>query len=141
MRQLSRDSTARQNFNLLLLGLFAGMALLLAGVGIYGVMSYAVAQRTHEIGIRGALGATRGDTLRLVLCQALAVTLAGIAAGVAASFGLTRLLSAQLYGVRPVDPVTFAAAPVILTGVALAAAAIPARRATRVDPLAALRHE
>ena len=141
MRQLSRDSISRQNFNLLLLALFAAMALVLAAVGIYGVMSYAVAQRTHEIGIRGALGATRGDMLRLVLRQALAVTLAGIAAGLAASFGLTRLLSAQLYGVRPIDPITFAAVPVILAGVALAAAAVPARRATRVDPLAALRHE
>jgi ABC-type antimicrobial peptide transport system permease subunit len=141
MEQVSLDSTARQNFNLLLLGLFAAIALLLAAVGIYGVMSYSVEQRTREIGIRAALGASRRDTLNLVLLQALRMTLAGIAAGVAASFGLTRLLSAQLFGVKPADPLTFTAVPLILLVVALAAACIPALRASRVDPLVALRHE
>ena len=141
MEQVSVDSTARQNFNLLLLGVFAAIALLLAAVGIYGVMSYSVEQRTHEIGIRCALGANRRDTLNLVLRQALQMTLAGIAAGVAASFGLTRLLNAQLFGVRPLDPLTFVAVPLILLAVALAAAYIPALRASRLDPLMALRHE
>lgn len=141
MEQVSLDSTARQNFNLVMLGLFAAIALLLAAVGIYGVMSYSVEQRTHEIGIRAALGANRGDTLNLVLRQALRITVAGLAAGVAASFGLTRLLSAQLFGVKPSDPLTFIAVPLILLVVALAAAFIPALRASRVDPLVALRHE
>ncbi len=141
MEQASVDSTARQNFNLLLLSLFAAIALLLAAMGIYGVMSYSVEQRTHEIGIRTALGATRRDTLSLVLFQAFRITLAGLAAGVAAAFGLTRLLHAELFGVKPSDPLTFAAAPLLLLIVALAAACIPALRASRVDPLVALRHE
>jgi ABC-type antimicrobial peptide transport system permease subunit len=141
MEQASLDSTARQNFNLLLLGLFAAMALLLAAMGIYGVMSYSVEQRTHEIGIRTALGASRRDTLNLVLFQALRMTMAGLAAGVAAAFGLTRLLHAQLFGVQPSDPLTFTAVPLILLVVALAAACVPALRASRVDPLVALRHE
>jgi predicted lysophospholipase L1 biosynthesis ABC-type transport system permease subunit len=141
MDQAGLDSPARQNFNLFLLGLFAAMALLLAAVGIYGVMWYSVEQRTHEIGIRTALGAGRGATLRLVLLQALRITLAGVAAGIAASFGLTRLLDAQLFGVKPLDPVTFVTVPLILIAVALAAACIPALRASRVDPMVALRHE
>ncbi|HXB73875.1 MAG TPA: ABC transporter permease [Candidatus Acidoferrales bacterium] len=141
MERASLDSTARQNFNLLLLGLFAAMALLLAAVGIYGVMSYSVEQRTHEIGIRAALGANRRDTLSLVLRQALRMTMAGVGAGIAASFGLTRLLSAELFRVKSWDPLTFAAVPLVLLAVALAAACIPALRATRIDPLTALRHE
>ena len=141
MEQASLDSTARQNFNLLLLGLFAAIALLLAAMGIYGVMSYSVEQRTHEIGIRTALGASRRDTLNLVLFQALRMTVAGLAVGVAAAFGLTRLLNAQLFGVKPSDPLTFIAVPAILLVVALVAACIPALRASRVDPLVALRHE
>ena len=141
MEQASLDSTARQNFNLFLLGLFAAIALLLAAMGIYSVMSYSVEQRTHEISIRAALGATRRDTLSLVLFQALRITVAGLAFGVAAAFGLTRLLNAQLFGVKPSDPLTFTAAPLILLLVALAAACIPALRASRVDPMVALRHE
>ena len=112
-----------------------------AAMGIYGVMSYSVEQRTHEIGIRTALGATRRDTLILVLFQALRITVAGLAVGVAAAFGLTRLLNAQLFGVKPSDPLTFTSAPLILLLVALAAACIPALRASRVDPVVALRHE
>jgi ABC-type antimicrobial peptide transport system permease subunit len=141
MEQASLDSTARQNFNLLALGLFAVIALLLAAVGIYGVMSCSVEQRTHEIGIRAALGANRRDTLNLVLVQAMRMTVAGLAAGIAASFGLTRLLRAQLFGVKPSDLLTLTAVPLILLVVALAAACIPALRASRVDPLVALRHE
>ena len=141
IEQLSLDATARQNFNLLLLGSFAAMALLLAAVGIYGVMSYSVQQRTHEIGIRAALGANRRDTLALVLRHALRVALAGAAVGIAASFGLTRLLRSQLFGVSPSDPLTFTVVPLILVALALAAAWLPALRASRVDPLVALRHE
>src|SRR5881296_1881868 len=141
MDQVSMNSTARRNFDLILLGLFAVIALVLAAVGIYGVMSYSVEQRTHEIGIRAALGANRRDTLRLVQLQALRMALAGVGVGVAASFGLTPLLRAQLFGVKPSDPLTFIAVPVILLAVALAAAYVPALRATRIDPLTALRHE
>jgi hypothetical protein len=141
MDQVSLGSTARQNFNLLLLGIFAAMALLLAAIGIYGVMSYSVGQRTHEIGIRGALGASRGDILSLVLKQALRVAIAGIAVGIAAAFGLTRFLRAQLFGVTATDPLTFAAVPVILLVIALTAAYLPALRASRVDPITALRQE
>jgi predicted lysophospholipase L1 biosynthesis ABC-type transport system permease subunit len=141
MHQVSLDSTARQNFTLLLLSVFAIIALLLAVVGIYGVMSYSVEQRTHEIGIRTALGANRRDTLRLVLIQALRITLVGIVSGIAASAALTRLLTAELFAVRPLDPLTFITVPVILLGTALTAAYLPASRAARVDPMMALRHD
>lgn len=141
MDQVSLDSTARQNFNLLLLGIFAAMALLLAAIGIYGVMSYSVGQRTREIGIRGALGASRSDILSLVLKQALRVAILGIAVGITAAFGLTRFLRAQLFGVTATDPLTFVAVPAILLVIALAAAYLPALRASRVDPIAALRQE
>jgi putative ABC transport system permease protein len=104
-------------------------------------MSYSVEQRTHEIGIRTALGATRRDTLRLVLLQALRMAAAGIAVGLVASLWLTRLMKAQLFGVKPLDPLTFVTVPVILLAVALAAACIPAFRASRVDPMVVLRHE
>jgi putative ABC transport system permease protein len=117
------------------------MALLLAAVGIYGVMSYSVEQRTHEIGIRAALGATSRDTLTLVLGQALRMALRGVVVGIAAAFGLTKLMSAQLFAVKPADPLTFIAVPVILLAVAVTAACVPALRASRVDPLVALRHE
>jgi putative ABC transport system permease protein len=141
MDQVSLDSTARQNFNLLLLGIFAGMALLLAAIGIYGVMSYNVGQRRHEIGIRGALGASRRDILLLVLKQALRLAILGIAIGITAAFGLTRFLRAELFGVTATDPFTFVAVPAILLVIALAAAYLPALRASRVDPIAALRQE
>jgi putative ABC transport system permease protein len=141
MSQLSLDSTARQNFNLLLVSIFASIALLLAAVGIYGVMSYNVEQRTHEIGIRSALGASRRDTVILLVVQALRMTLTGVAAGMAASFGLTRLLRTQLFGVEPSDPLTFAVVPLILLAVAMAAVYVPTLRAARIDPLIALRHE
>jgi putative ABC transport system permease protein len=141
LEQAGLDSTPRQNFNLLLLGMFAAIALLLAGVGIYGVMSYSVEQRTHEIGIRAALGANRREALSLILRQALLVATAGIAVGVIAAIGLTDLLRAQLFSVKPTDPLTFIAVPLILLLLAVASAAIPAIRATRVDPITALRHE
>jgi putative ABC transport system permease protein len=124
-----------------LLGLFGAMALTLAAAGIFGVISYSVSRRTHEFGIRMALGASEGEILRLVLKEALRLALAGVAAGIPVALVLTRLISSLLFGVRPTDPETLMVLPLLLTGAALLAAYLPARRATRVDPMAALRHE
>jgi putative ABC transport system permease protein len=141
MDQILADQFVARRFNLGLLGAFAGLALLLSSLGIYGVLAQAVQQRTQEIGIRMALGAERGDVLKLVLSQGLTLSLVGIAIGLAGSFGLMRLMSNLLFGVRVTDPAAFAGAAVLLTTVALAACWIPARRAMRVDPMVALRHE
>jgi putative ABC transport system permease protein len=141
MEQVGIDSTADKNFNTLLLASFSAIALLLAAIGVYGVMSYGVEQRTHEIGIRAAIGANRSDLLRLVMSEAIAVALIGIAVGIAASFGLMRLLRNQLFGVKPSDPVTLLVVPLLLLMIAIGAAYVPALRATRVDPLTALRRE
>jgi len=121
--------------------LFAGIALLLAAIGVYGVVAYAVAQRTHEIGVRVALGAEKGDVLRLVVGRGLGLTAAGVALGVLGAVGFTRVLRSQLYGVGPFDPLSFALTALLLLAVALLASYLPARRATRVDPMVALRHE
>jgi predicted permease len=141
MEQVISESTARANFNMLLLTIFAGTALLLAALGIYGLMSYAVEQRTQEIGIRVALGASGGDMLRMVIGRGLLLAGIGLAVGLAAAFGLTRLLSALLFGVKASDPMAFGAVAVTLAAVAWVAVYIPARRATRIDPLVALRYE
>ncbi|HKO04631.1 MAG TPA: FtsX-like permease family protein, partial [Candidatus Acidoferrales bacterium] len=134
-------SVAQRRFTALLLGIFAGIALLLAAVGLYGVMSYGVAQRTHEIGVRVALGAESGDVLRLVVGQGLRLTMLGVLLGWLGALGVSRFLSGMLYGVAGDDPLTFAAVAAVFIAVALAACYIPARRAMRVDPLVALRYE
>jgi putative ABC transport system permease protein len=141
MDQLLGNSIAQRRLTLVLLASFAALALLLAAVGIYGVISYAVRQRTHEFGIRLALGARARDVLALILKQGLKLTLIGIGLGLLAAYALTRLLESLLFGVRPTDALTFGVIVVVLLGVALLACWIPARRATKVDPLVALRHE
>ena len=141
MEQVISESTARQDFNMTLLTVFAATALLLAALGIYGLMSYSVEQRTQEIGIRVALGASGGDMLRMVLRRGLLLAGIGLAVGLAAAFGLTRLLSSLLFGVKASDPLAFGAVALTLAAVAWVAIYIPARRATRIDPLIALRYE
>lgn len=141
MEQLRSDWLSQRFLALLLVGLFAALAVILAAVGIYGVMSYAVTRRTHEMGIRMALGAQPGDILNMILWQGTALMGIGLGAGIVAALGLTRLMSALLYGVTATDPLAYLGGAVLLSLVALAACYIPARRATRVDPLVALRYE
>jgi putative ABC transport system permease protein len=139
MDHIVAEALARQRFSMVLLGLFAGLALLLASVGIYGVMSYSVAQRTREIGIRIALGARRTDVLQMTVAQGLKLVGAGMMIGLVAAFLVTRVLATLLFGITATDPITFAGISVVLLAVAILASYIPALRATRVDPITALR--
>jgi putative ABC transport system permease protein len=141
MAEQMTESVAPSRFRTTLVGIFAAIGLLLAAIGIYGVMAYAVSERTHEIGVRAALGAERRHLLRLVLGEAVGLTAAGIAAGLAGSLLTTRLIRALLFHVEPTDPATFAAISVLLAVTALVASYVPARRAMRVDPMIALRYE
>jgi putative ABC transport system permease protein len=141
MEQVIAETTGERRTTLSLMGLFAVLALTLAAVGIYGVISYGVTQRMHEIGIRMALGAQRADIFRMIVGHSLALTLAGIVAGLAGSLAATRLLATMLFGVKPTDPLTLAGVALLLTVIACLASYVPARRAMRIDPMVALRHE
>jgi putative ABC transport system permease protein len=139
MDHIVAEAVARQRFSMFLLGFFAVVALVLASVGIYGVMSYSVAQRTREIGIRMALGARRADVLQMTAKDGLKLVCAGMLLGVAAAFILTRVMATLLYGISATDPITFVGISVVLLAVAILASYIPALRATKVDPIVALR--
>jgi ABC-type antimicrobial peptide transport system permease subunit len=141
MDEVVGRSTARQDFNMLLLSVFGAVALLLAAIGIYALMAYSVEQRTQEIGIRMALGADRAAIRKLVVWQGMRLAILGVVLGVGAAFGLTRLIASFLFGVKTWDPAVFVAVPLILAGVALLAVWLPARRASRLDPNQALRME
>ena len=139
MEQILRESSAQHRFQMSLLTVFAGLALVLACVGLYGVLAYSVAQRTRELGVRMALGAQSKDVLRLVVRQGLVLAVIGVAIGLAGAFGLTRLMSSVIFGVSATDPVTFVLVAGGLMAVALLASYVPARRASRIDPADALR--
>jgi predicted permease len=141
MEQLMADSTSQRRFATILLGIFALVALILAAVGLFGVMSYTVAQRTHEIGIRVALGAQTLDVVKLIIRQGMTLVLTGAVIGLMAAFGLTRLMKSLLFGIGETDTTTFVIIPLLLVVVAMLACYIPARRATKVDPMIALRHQ
>jgi len=141
MTEVVSRSTSRERFNMWLMTIFGGSALLLAAIGIYGLMAYSVAQRTQEIGIRLALGAEASQVKKMVVFQGLRLTLAGVVIGLGASFLLTKIIASQLFGVQPRDPMVFSGVPILLALVALVAVWLPARRASRVDPILALRYE
>jgi putative ABC transport system permease protein len=141
MSEVVAISTAQRRLTMMMLMIFSVVALVLAAVGIYGVINYSVSQRTQEIGIRMALGAQRGDVLRMVVGQAMSLATAGIALGALGAFTLTRLMTNLLFSVKPGDPLTFLAVSILLAAVAALASYVPGRRATRVDPVVALRAE
>jgi putative ABC transport system permease protein len=141
MDEVMAGARSRPRFLTTLLGLFSSTALLLAAVGLYGVISYSVTRRTNEFGIRMAMGAKRGDVVKLVLGQALGLALIGVAAGAVGALTLTRLIRGLLFGVSSFDPMTFVAMALVLVAVTALACVVPARRATKVDPLVALRYE
>jgi putative ABC transport system permease protein len=141
MNEIVVRSTARENFNMLLLTIFAGSALLLAAIGIYGLMAYSVQQRTQEIGIRMALGAEKGAVRSMVIFQGIRLAVVGVAIGLVAAFGLARLLASLLFQTKTWDPMSFTLVPALLIAVALIAVWVPAQRAIRVDPVDALRYE
>jgi putative ABC transport system permease protein len=141
LQRIMDDSATNSRMEAMLLTIFSGIALVLASIGIYGVLAYAVAQRTHELGVRAALGASRSTLLSLVLVRGLILALIGLLIGLGGALGLTQYISTILYNVPPRDPVTLAWVAAVLSGVALLACYIPARRATTVDPMVALRYE
>jgi putative ABC transport system permease protein len=141
MDRVVADANAQPRFEMLLLGVFAAIALVLAAVGIYGVISYSVSRRTREIGIRISLGASRTDVLRMVVRQAIVQALAGAVAGLAGALVVSRLIAKMLYGVQPTDPITFGGVAIVLALAAMLAAFVPARRAARIEPMIALRNE
>jgi putative ABC transport system permease protein len=141
MNEIIAGSLAQRRFSMTLLNAFAAAALLMASVGLYGVISYLVGQRTNELGVRIALGAGRKDVLRLVVNHGMKMAMGGVALGLLAALGLTRLLGKMLYGVSAIDPATFTVIALLLVAVALLACFVPAWRATKVDPLVCLRHE
>jgi putative ABC transport system permease protein len=141
LEEVVSRSTSRQRFNMLLMSVFAGSALLLAAIGIYGLMAYSVEQRTQEIGIRLALGAESSDVRRMIVIQGMKLAIVGVVVGLAGAFGLTRLIQSFLFGVEARDPMVFVGIPMLLALVALAAVWLPALRASKVDPLEALRYE
>ena len=141
MEQVLADSISGARFYLQLLGIFAAMALIMAAIGIYGVISYGVSERTQEVGIRMALGAQRGDVLQLIVRRGLLLTMVGIGIGAATAMSLTRVIARLLFGIAPTDPFTFTAVSLLLAAVAGAASYIPAWKAARLDPLKALRYE
>jgi putative ABC transport system permease protein len=141
MEQLIYDQVSQPRFYLMMLSIFAGVALVLASVGIYGVMSHMVTQRTHEIGVRMAMGAQDQDVMRMILGHGLVLTVIGTLIGIAGSMALTRVMTSLLYEVSTIDPITFVISPLLLIGVAMLASYIPARRAMKVDPQVALRYQ
>ena len=141
MKQIVAESVSQRRFSMLLIAVFAAAALILTAIGLYGVVSYSVSQWTHEIGIRMALGAQASDVLKMILRQGMALTLAGLAVGLIAAFAVTRLMSTLLFGVSATDPPTFVSVSLLLIIIALLACYIPARRATKIDPMIALRYE
>jgi len=141
MERVVSESVSRRRFQMFIISVFAGVALLLAAIGIYGVVSYSVTERTNEIGIRLALGAERRDVFRLVLKQGMIPAVAGVSIGLVGAFALARLIRSLLFGVSATDPATLVVIAVVLTIVALMACWIPARRATKVDPMTALRYQ
>jgi ABC-type antimicrobial peptide transport system permease subunit len=141
MEQVVGNSTARNDFYMTLLSIFAGVALLLAAIGVYGLMAYSVQQRTQEIGVRMALGASPQQVRRMVVFQGMLLALIGVVLGVASALALTRLMRSLLFGVKPWDPSTIVLVAVLLSAVSLVATYLPARRASRVDPMVALRYE
>jgi ABC-type antimicrobial peptide transport system permease subunit len=141
MEERLSKSMSTRTFDMLMLGIFAAVALIVAGVGVYGVVSYAVSQRVHEFGIRVALGAGPADLVRLVLGQGMRLAALGVIVGIVGAIGVTRWLKTLLYEIKPTDPLTMVAVAALMTAVALLACYIPARRAMRVDPMVALRHE
>jgi putative ABC transport system permease protein len=141
MEQVVSDSLLLRRLSMSMLSVFAGLALLLSGVGIYGLTAYSVSRRTREIGLRLALGADRGDILRLVVGRGLLIGLAGVALGIPGALGIARLMRGMLYGIGPNDPLVFVSVAAMLVGLAAIASYVPARRAMRVDPVIALKHE